>query len=227
MLGNADNPQDFNPRHPMLIDAVRRYPGLRMIRTNRVLEALVPAILEQKVTGKQAFSSWRTLVMAHGTPAPGPVPTPLWTPPSLSRWRDIASWEWHLAGVEPQRSAAIARALRIVESLERVGKRAGVAELEPVKNALLAVPGIGHWTVAEMAQRAWGDPDALSVGDYHLAAFVGWSLLGQKIDDEQMVRLLTPWSGHRHRFVRLLGLHPAAVKPRFGPRITIQDHRRH
>lgn len=227
LLGGGDDPDSFDPRHPLLIDAVRRYPGLRIARTNRVLEAIVPAILEQKVTGKEAFGSWRKLVMTHGTPAPGPVPRPLFTPPSLRAWKLVPSWDWHLAGVDPQRSATIVRTLSRVESLERVGRAAAVGELGPVKQALLGVPGIGAWTVAELAQRAWGDADALSVGDYHLAAFVGWSLLGQKINDEQMVRLLAPWIGHRYRLVRLLELHPGAIKPRFGPRITIQDHRRH
>jgi 3-methyladenine DNA glycosylase/8-oxoguanine DNA glycosylase len=36
------------------------------------------------------------------------------------------------------------------------------------------------WTAAETAQRAFGDPDALSVGDYHTAKMIGWTLLGPR-----------------------------------------------
>jgi 3-methyladenine DNA glycosylase/8-oxoguanine DNA glycosylase len=91
---------------------------------------------------------------------------------------------------------------------------------------LTAVPGIGEWTAAEIALRALGDSDALSVGDYHLASAVGWSLVGRPLDDAGMVELLEPWRPHRARVVRLLEL-AGPAKPRFGPRMTVQDHRRH
>jgi 3-methyladenine DNA glycosylase/8-oxoguanine DNA glycosylase len=91
---------------------------------------------------------------------------------------------------------------------------------------LFAVPGIGAWTVAEIAQRALGDADAVSVGDYHLSQFVGWALAGRPVDDDGMLELLEPWRPHRYRVVRLLECSGFA-KPRFGPRLTIQDHSRH
>ena len=52
------------------------------------------------------------------------------------------------------------------------------------------------------------------------------SLAGRPVDDDGMVELLQPWRPHRYRVVRLIELSPAA-KPRFGPRLTIQDHRSH
>ena len=101
-------------------------------------------------------------------------------------------------------------------------------DMEPADAArrLSAVPGIGIWTVAEIAQRALGDTDALSVGDYHLSQNVGWALAGRPLDDAGMVELLEPWRPHRYRVVRLLECSGVA-KPRFGPRLTIQDHRSH
>ena len=50
----------------------RRTPGVRIPRTGAVLESLVPAILEQKVTGQEAWRAWSGLVRVHGEPAPGP-----------------------------------------------------------------------------------------------------------------------------------------------------------
>ena len=69
---------------------------------------------------------------------------------------------------------------------------------------------------------AFGDADALSIGDYHLAKVVGWSLLGRPIDDAEMVRVLEPVRPHRYRAVRLLEVSGLARNPRFGPRQAIR-----
>ena len=224
MLGADDDPDGFVPGHPLVADAARRYPGLRILRTGRVLEALVPAILEQKVTGKEARGEWVALVRRYGEPASGPTPRPMWVVPDARTWLSIPSWEWHRAGVDPKRSATVVQALRVIGRLEECV----ALDTDSARRRLLAVPGIGPWTAAEIAQRALGDPDAVSVGDYHLAGFVGWNLIGEKVDDDRMLELLEPWRGHRYRMIRLLELSPQAVMPpRHGPRMSIQDHRRH
>ncbi|NBQ43458.1 MAG: DNA-3-methyladenine glycosylase 2 family protein, partial [Mycobacteriaceae bacterium] len=88
---------------------------------------------------------------------------------------------------------------------------------------LTSLPGVGVWTAAETAQRALGDTDALSVGDYHLSAMVGWTLLGRPVDDDAMVELLEPMRPHRYRAVRLLEVSGLARLPRRGPRLPIQQ----
>ena len=222
LLGARDDPAGFEPRHPLLAEAARRFPGLRVPRTGRVVEALVPAVLEQKVTGKQARAAFRQLVLQHGSPAPGPAPDGMRVPPPADTWRRIPSWDWHRAAVDPKRSRTICLAMQYAARLEQaVGM-----DRDDAARRLSAVPGIGPWTVAEVAQRALGDPDALSVGDYHLSAYVGWALAGRPLDDDGMVELLEPWRPHRYRVVRLLECSGLA-KPRFGPRLTVQDHRSH
>jgi hypothetical protein len=47
------------------------------------------------------------------------------------------------------------------------------------RNLLCQVPGIGIWTAAEVAQRAWADADAVSVGDYHIPSVVRLRARGQ------------------------------------------------
>jgi len=222
LLGGRDLADGFEPRHPLLAETARRVPGLRIPRTGRVVEALVPAVLEQKVTGKQAREAFRHLVLRHGAPAPGPAPSGMRVPPSPHAWRHVPSWEWHRAGVDPKRSRTICLAMRVAERLEQA---VGLPPDEAARR-LSAVPGIGAWTVAEIAQRALGDADALSVGDYHLAQDVGWALVGRPLDDDGMVELLEPWRPHRYRVVRLLQS-SGVRKPRFGPRMTVQDHRAH
>jgi 3-methyladenine DNA glycosylase/8-oxoguanine DNA glycosylase len=90
---------------------------------------------------------------------------------------------------------------------------------------MTSLPGIGVWTAAEVAQRAWGDADALSVGDHNLSNVVGSTLLGHRIDDEEMLELLEPLRPHRYRATRLLEVSGMARNPRFGPRLAIPDLR--
>ncbi len=217
LLGRFDDSSGFVPEEPTIAAALRRVPHLRLGRTDRVLEALIPAVLEQRVYGKDARRSWRTLVTKYGSPAPGPAPAHLRVPPPAEVWRRIPSWEFHKANVDPRRARTIVGCAERADSLERLGAHPP----EQARVALMSLPGVGEWTAAETAQRAFGDADALSVGDFHLAKMIGWSLLGYPIDDPAMVELLAPLRPHRHRAVRLLEVSGMAVLPRFGPRQAI------
>jgi len=210
--------------HPLLDRTRRAVPGLRIPRTTIVFESLVPAILEQRVVGADARRSWLQLLTKFGTVPPGPAPVGMRVCPAAPEWGRIPSWEWHLAGVDPGRSATVAAAVRVAAGLQRTvhAGRGGPV----VTSALRTVPGIGSWTAAETVQRAHGDPDTVSIGDYHLAALVGGALIGRPVDDDGMLELLEPWRGHRHRVVRLIET-SGFRGPRFGPRATRVDHRRH
>jgi 3-methyladenine DNA glycosylase/8-oxoguanine DNA glycosylase len=220
LLGAGDEPAAFRPEHPRLRELAARFPGLRLGRTDRVLEALVPAVLEQKVPGLEAVRAWRRLLTWYGTPAPGPAPAGMRVFPDPAAWRAIPTWEWHRAGVEPVRAETIMGAARVAGRLEQIGGLAG-AEADRL---LQSLPGIGPWTSAEVRQRACGDPDAVSVGDYHLPGMVGWTLTGQAADDAGMLALLAPYAGQRHRAARLIEL-GGGGPPRRGPRLAARDYR--
>ncbi|MDO7883575.1 DNA-3-methyladenine glycosylase family protein [Salinibacterium soli] len=225
LLGEGDDWSDLDvSASPVLAASLHRNPGLRLMRTRQVFEMMLAAILEQKVTGEQARQSWRALLRKYGSPAPGPAPAGMLVFPPAEVWRRVPSWEWHRAGVGPERAAAALRAAGVAASLERTLEqgRGGVE----VERALRSIPGIGVWTAAETMQRAHGDPDRPSVGDYHLPALVGWALIGRPVDDDGMLELLAPYAGHRQRVMRLIE-NSGIAKPRFGPRMTIQDHRGH
>jgi 3-methyladenine DNA glycosylase/8-oxoguanine DNA glycosylase len=220
-LGADDDATGFAPQEPTIAAAHRRVPHLRLGRTGRVLEALLPAVLEQRVAGKDAFRAWRLLVTKFGTPAPGPAPARMRVPPPADVWRRIPSWEFHLANVDPGRARTLVTCAQRAASLERLTARPSA----DAREALRSLPGVGEWTAAETAQRAWGDADALSVGDYHLSNVVGCTLLGHRIDDAEMLALLEPLRPHRHRAVRLLEASGMARNPRFGARMAIPDLR--
>ncbi len=218
LLGVDDDASDFEPRDPTVAAAHRRVPHLRLGRTGLVLEALIPAVIEQRVPGADAFRSWRVLVSKYGTPAPGPAPVGMRVPPSAEAWRNIPSWEFHRANVDPRRAQTVVSCARRAASLERLVSRPAAQARE----ALISLPGVGEWTAAETAQRAFGDADAVSVGDYHIPKMIGWTLLGHPVDDAVMLELLEPMRPHRHRVVRLLEASGLAYEPRRGARLPVQ-----
>ena len=202
-----------------LAEARRRSPGLRLLSTALVLEALIPAVIEQKVTTVEAWRAWRQLLLAHGDPAPGPAPDGMRVFPTAEAWRMIPSWEWHRAGVDPRRSRTALAVASVATAIERI-------TAPDAETRLRSLGGVGPWTAAETSQRAHGNPDLVSVGDYHLPSIVGGALIGKPVDDDGMLELLEPWAGHRQRIMRLI-LASGYHKPRRAPRITIQDHRWH
>jgi 3-methyladenine DNA glycosylase/8-oxoguanine DNA glycosylase len=185
-----------------------------------VWDVLVAAVLEQKVTGTEAHRSWRDLARRFGDPAPGPAPEGMRVPPTPAQLRAVPDWEWHRAGVDNARGRALRACATVAHRLERACELGGAEGRE----LLRLVPGIGVWTAAEVAQRAWGDPDAVSVGDFHVPAVVGWALLGRKIDDAGMLEVLAPYLPQRQRAVRYI-LASGFRKPRFGPRFSPRDYR--
>ncbi len=221
LLGAHDDPAGFDPsRHPLIAELHHRMRGLHLTRAGRILPFLIPTVLAQKVTGIEAKRAWREMLRRHGEPAPGPAPLGMRVAPSPAVWRRVPSWEWHQAGVGPQRSDTIMRIATVGESLER-------AAYDPPVDAgrkLRSIPGIGVWTVAETLQRSHGDPDTVSVGDFHLCKRVGAALTGQRVDDDGMLELLEPWRGHRQRVVRLIEAAGIGYE-RHGPRMTIVDNR--
>lgn len=220
LLGADDDWSGFEPRHPVLAQARRQHPHARLGRTGLLMEALVPAIVEQKVTGQEAFAGFRGLVLTYGERAPGPgAERRLWLQPTPERLRLIASWEWLQLHIDPARSRAIVTAARVAESLERL------AGLEPAAadTRLRSLPGIGVWTSAEVRQRSHGDPDAVSFGDYHVAKDVGWALTGTPFDDAEMEQFLEPWRPHRGRVPTLLAA-AGLRRPRHGAKMSPRAH---
>jgi 3-methyladenine DNA glycosylase/8-oxoguanine DNA glycosylase len=208
-------------RQPLLDRTLRGVPGLRLARTRLVFDALLPAVLEQRVTGHEARRAWRGLLHRFGPAAPGPARQRLRVPPSPAAVLDVPTWDWHRLGVDITRQRAIRAAATVASRLEEC------VEL-PTADALARlriVPGIGQWTAAETVQRALGDPDTVSVGDFHIHDLVVYALTGRpRGNDAEMLRLLEPWAGQRQRMVRLIEL-SAVTKPRFGPRYAPRDMR--
>ena len=213
LVGANDDPGALVPQHRLIDELVRRFSGLRLPRTNRPFEALLPAICEQKVTGVEARAAFRGIIAAHGEPAPGPAGLRL--PPEAATLAALPYFAFHRFGLERRRADLIRRAAKLAPQVEATTPAEASARMG-------AVPGIGPWTLAEVGRIAFGDPDALSIGDFHIPNLVAWALAREpRADDPRMLELLDPYRGQRGRIQRLLevsGISP----PRYGPRLAPQ-----
>jgi 3-methyladenine DNA glycosylase/8-oxoguanine DNA glycosylase len=227
LLGEGDQADSFRPlpEHPTLVQAQRRFGDYRIGRSDAVFESLAPACLEQVVTGKEAYLAFRLLVWEFGELAPGPTDDPdsaaygMRVAPTPQAWAKIPSWRYLAAGVEERRSKPLVRSAARAPALERTLRNDNAS----ADRALRSMPGIGPWTSAEVRQRAHGDADAWSIGDYHVGKAISWALTGEKLDDDATEEILEPYRGHRFRVQMLLlmaGLRP----PRRGPRMTLPTH---
>lgn len=217
LLGADDDIEGFEPP-PVLREVWRRHAHWRIGATGLVMDSLVPAIIEQKVTGQEAFAAYRALVSRYGEPAPGPE-LGLMLPPTPAALLRIPSWEWLKLPVDGARSRPVVAAARVASSLERAG---GEDPLE-FERRLTSIPGIGIWTSAEVRTRALGDADAVSFGDFHIAKDVTWALTGEQGDDQRLAEVLEPYRPHRGRIPVLVAL-AGLGRPRRGARMAPRRH---
>jgi 3-methyladenine DNA glycosylase/8-oxoguanine DNA glycosylase len=202
--------------HPVVARLAHTHRGVRLPATGRVFSRLLRAIFEQKVTGKEAYRAYAATVRHFRTPAPGPVDG-LLLPPDPAEVAATPYWVFHPFGVEQRRADTLRRAAALADRLERC------ADPAEATARLTAVPGIGPWTAAEVVRTVYGDPDAVSVGDFHIPNTVAWALAGEpRADDARMLELLRPFQGHRGRVCVLLEIAGIAA-PRFGPRLPLRS----
>lgn len=220
LIGMRDDASGFAPAHAGVRDLHRRHPGLRVGRSCAVVETIVPTILEQKVTGTAARRSLKALVRRYGEPAPGPFELLLQPAPALLG--ALPYEDFHPFGIERKRAATIKVACSYARRLEETVEMDAPAATK----RLLALPGVGEWTTALVAGAAWGDADAVEVGDFHVPHLIAWYLAGEpRGSDARMLDLLAPFTGHRGRVIRLIE-YSGARAPRYGPRAPVVSYAR-
>ena len=218
ILGDLDIVPGIEPVHTAVARAKRRFSRLRLGRSLDPYHELLPTVLGQRVTAKEAFAQWRELVVAHGTPAPGPR-AGLWAPPDPEVLASLPYFEMHPMGVDRRRADCLRAVARHAHHLLCDHDTTG--PLHELTARLRAIPGVGEWTAACAGGLAFGDPDALQVGDFHIKNTVVHALTGRiRGTDDEMVELLRPYTGQRHRVVRWLELDGAGAPAR-GPRRPI------
>ena len=215
----------FKALPPRIQQAWRQNPGLRLSASGQLDRQMLNAIVEQRITQTEAFRTLGWVLRKYGSAAPstglGHQPEGMRVYPTARTLATIPSWDWHRAGVDKSRYNAVYAYARSAESLKNIAANGDIALLA---RSLHTVRGVGPWSISEALQRVCGHPDAISVGDYHLAHAVGELFTGKRTDDAGMLTLLAPYSPHRQRLVRLM--HASGFsKQRYGARMTIEDHR--
>jgi 3-methyladenine DNA glycosylase/8-oxoguanine DNA glycosylase len=212
LVGEGDAPDSLVAHHAVVRDLQRRHSGLRMPRSRRLFDALIPSIIEQKVVSTEAYRCYGALLRHASEAAPGPGG--LLLPPAPETLASMPYYAFHPLGLERRRAEVIRYAARRAAWLDASDDPAE-AELR-----LCSLPGVGAWTAAEVLRPALGDPDAVSVGDYHMPNTVAWALASEpRADDARMLELLEPYRGQRGRVQRLLEVGRVAA-PRYGPRMA-------
>jgi 3-methyladenine DNA glycosylase/8-oxoguanine DNA glycosylase len=212
LVGALDEPDAFVPRDEPMMAIWRDHRSVLLTRTDP-FPVLIAAILEQKVQGSEARRAWGEIVTATSDPAPGDAG--LLLPPDPERLVGIPAWRLTKLGVVHHRASAIREAAR------HPRKIAALADATPAEARafLERLPGVGPWTIGEVCRLALGDPDAVSIGDYHLPHIVAWAFAGEpRGTDERMLDLLEPYRGQRGRVEILLEASGIAA-PAFGPRL--------
>ena len=218
LCGAGDQPEHLVTDHPLIRRLQRQHPELRIGRTHRAFEALVPAILGQKVTGVESKRSLLAILRRHGDPAPGPVDLRLLPEPEVLAI--LPSWDYHTLGVERKRAETLKRVAARARKLETITAMTPADATQ----LLTAFRGVGPWTAALVTDAVLGDPDAVPVGDFHIPNTVTWALANEpRGTDDRMLELLEPFPGQRGRGIRLLKAGGFSA-PKYGPRKAIRAH---
>ena len=217
IAGLDDDPTAFVTDDPVVAELHRLHPGMRFGSTGLVFEALVTAIVGQKVTGSEAAAAGTGLRRVFGDEAPGPR-AGLRLPPDPERMAAAPYWAFHELHLERRRAETLRRVAADHIAIEALG----VLPVDQAARKLAVYPGVGPWTVAKTLVVSHGDPDQVEVGDFHVKHIVVFHLTGRpRGSDEEMLGLLEPFRPQRGRVVRLL--HTLGHEPKFGPRMAPRD----
>ena len=144
---------------------VQARPGLRVPGTVDGFELALRAVLGQQVSLKGAATLAARLVRTHGEPLPAAVGGVTHVFPTAAALAELDPETVAMPRARGRAVAALARAVAGGELVLGPG-----ADADDARETLLALPGIGPWTVEYVALRALRDPDAFVFGDLGLRA---------------------------------------------------------
>jgi 3-methyladenine DNA glycosylase/8-oxoguanine DNA glycosylase len=217
-FGDHDPGHRVIPVHPAVERAMRRHGDVRIARTGNPYHELLPAVLGQRVTAGEAVTQWANLCRrwGHALEIDGVL---MHTPPPPDVLARIPYHELHTLGIDRRRADTLRNIGRHGERL-LAGWRVDQPPHERTRS-LEMLEGVGQWTAAVAGLAAFGDPDALDVGDFHTKNTVVFALTGRpRGTDEEMCGLLETYAGERARVVMWLGLDGWRAPAR-GPRKRI------
>ncbi|MFP3586299.1 AlkA N-terminal domain-containing protein [Paraburkholderia sp. SIMBA_055] len=147
---------------PWLAPLIDAAPGLRVPGAWSGFELVVRAIVGQQISVKGATTIIGRLVQRAGERIDGhPHDNTAWRFPTPAA---LAAVDLAQIGMPGKRVAALQGFAHAVATGD-VPLDSATADASELRAALLALPGIGPWTVEYVAMRAWRDPDAWPAWD--------------------------------------------------------------
>ena len=197
ILGLRIDPQPFAQLaagDPLLAPLIRLNPGLRIVQSASPFEALTWAIIGQQINLPFAISLRRTFILQAGRQHG----SGLWCYPEA---RDVARLEIEdLTSRKFSRAKAetLLRLARLVDEGTLSLELPASGDVAAMSQALLAVKGIGPWTVNYALLRGYGYADCSLHGDVAIRAALQ-KLLGEesKPDMARTEQWLRQYAPHR------------------------------
>ena len=183
---------------PVLAEAVRANPGLRLPGAFDPFELAVRAVLGQQVSVKAATTLAGRFVRAFGELLPSPESGAVRRPPPLTHLFPTSAT---IAGRDPDEIAALgivgARARTIVTLADAIETGSVVlrpgSDAQRTTRALMALPGIGPWTAQYIAMRALHLPDAFPKEDLAVRRALGGL---RATEAERRAEAWRPWRSY-------------------------------
>jgi AraC family transcriptional regulator of adaptative response / DNA-3-methyladenine glycosylase II len=186
---------------PVLASAVAAEPGVRLPRAVDGFELAVRAIVGQQISVGAARAVLAKLVRAVGEPVPPPTGETIGGPSALFPDAAAVAEAPDEAFAMPAARRHTIRALAAAVAAGDLVLDGGVDRAETEKQ-LLALPGVGAWTVGYTALRALGDPDVFLPTD--LGARRGAAALGLPDEPVPLAEHATRWRPWRsYALIRL------------------------
>lgn len=175
---------------PVVGPLVRKSPGLRVPGHVSGVELAVRAVLGQQVSVAGARTLAARLVASYGTPLPVADGSLTHLFPSASALASVAPNDLPMPRARVAALVGLATALASGDlSLDRGVDRAAASA------RLLALTGIGPWTVSYIALRALGDPDAFLPTDLGVRHAVA-ALAGPAVSPAALAEAWRPWRSY-------------------------------
>jgi DNA-3-methyladenine glycosylase II len=197
ILGLRIDPEPFSAfaaKDKIFGPLTRAQPGLRIVQSATVFEALTWAIIGQQINLSFAIALRRTFILQAGRRHSGG----LWCYPAAAEVArleidDLTSRKFSRAKAE-----TLLRLARLVADGELDLDVSPCNSIERISTALLAVKGIGPWTVNYGLLRGYGYADCSLHGDVAIRAALQ-ALLGEEVkpDIPRTEKILAQYSPHR------------------------------
>jgi DNA-3-methyladenine glycosylase II len=197
ILGLRIDPEPFSvfaTRDKMFGPLTRAQPGLRIVQSATVFEALTWAIIGQQINLSFAISLRRTFILQAGRQHS----SGLWCYPTAADAARLTVDDLTSRKFSRAKAETLLRLARLVNDGELLLDVTPANSIEQISAALLAVKGIGPWTVNYGLLRGYGYADCSLHGDVAIRAALQ-ALLGEdaKPDMPRAEKILAQYSPHR------------------------------